>query len=228
MIDKRVDSIEAALGDLRDGASVMISGFGGAGTPANLMRGLDASGAKDLTVIVNSLRFLEGQAPGLFAEKRVKLAVCTAARGRGKTPSDYELQWQAGELEIDMCPQGTFAERIRAGGAGIPAFFTPTAAGVELGEGKELREFDGRPCVLETALRADFAIMRGAEADRLGNVRFRGSQANFGMAMAPAADIAIVEVQAFSEAPLAPEDIDLPGVYVQRIVLAPDTGEIRG
>lgn len=228
MIDKRVESVEAALTDMRDGASVMISGFGGAGTPANLMRGLDACGAKDLTVIVNSLRFLEGQAPGLFAEKRVKRAVCTAARGRGKTPSDYELQWQAGKLEVDMCPQGTFAERIRAGGAGIPAFYTPTAAGVALGKGKELRMFEGRPCVLEMALRADFAIMRGAEADRFGNVRFRGSQANFGMAMAPAADVAIVEVQAFSETPLAPEDIDLPGVYVQRIVLAPDTGEIRG
>jgi 3-oxoacid CoA-transferase A subunit len=228
MIDKRVESVEAALADIEDGASVMISGFGGAGTPANLMRGLDATGAKDLTVIVNSLRFLEGQAPGLFADKRVKQAVCTAARGRGKTPSDYELQWQAGELDIDMCPQGTFAERIRAGGAGIPAFFTPTAAGVELGEGKEVRMFDGRPSVLETALRADFSFMRGAEADRFGNVRFRGSQANFGMAMAPASDVAIVEVQAFSDTPLRPEDIDLPGVYVERIVLVPDVGEILG
>lgn len=228
MIDKRVESVEAALADINDGASVMISGFGGAGTPANLMRGLDACGAKDLTVIVNSLRFLEGQAPGLFADKRVKKAVCTAARGRGKTPSDYELQWQAGELDIDMCPQGTFAERIRAGGAGIPAFFTPTAAGVELGDGKEMRDFNGRPCVLETALTADFAFMRGAEADRFGNVRFRGSQANFGMAMAPASKVAIVEVQSFSETPLAPDAISLPGVYVQRIVLVPGTGEIRG
>ncbi len=228
MIDKRVDSAAAALADLPDGASIMISGFGGPGVPANLIRALDATGARNLTLITNSLRFIEGQAPRMLEDKRVVKAVCSAFRGRGETPSAYELQWQAGELEIDLSPQGTLAERIRAGGAGIPAFFTPTAAGVQLGEGKETREFNGRPCVLETALTADYAILRAAEADRFGNLRFRGSQANFGPAMATAARIAIVEVQHFSETPLAPEQIGLSGVYVQRVIHLPDTGAING
>lgn len=228
MIDKRVESAAAALADLKDGAAVMISGFGGAGTPANLIRALDATGAKDLTIIINSLRFLEGQAPAMFADRRVVKGVCSAFRSRGKEPSHYERQWQAGDLEIDLAPQGSFAERIRAGGAGIPAFFTPTAAGTELAEGKEAREFGGRPCILETALTADYAILRAAEADRFGNLRFRGSQSNFGPAMATASRIAVAEVAAFRETPLEPEEIGLSGVFVQRVVHLPDTGEING
>lgn len=228
MIDKRVDSAAAAVADLKDGASVMVSGFGGAGTPPNLIRALDATGAKDLTVIINSLRFLEGVAPALFADRRISKGVCSAFRGRGREPSHYERQWQAGDLEIDLAPQGSFAERIRAGGAGIPAFYTPTAAGTQLAEGKEAREFNGRPCILETALTADFAFVRAAEADRFGNLRFRGSQANFGPAMATASKIAIAEVASFRDTPLEPEEIGLSGVFVQRIVLLPDTGEING
>lgn len=228
MIDKRVESAAAAIADMKDGDAVMVSGFGGAGTPVNLMRALGDHDASGLTVIINSMRFLEGQAPSLFEDKRIVKAVCTAARGRGKEPSFYERLWQSGELEIELCPQGSFAERIRAGGAGIPAFYTATAAGVQLGDGKETREFGGRTCVLESALTADFAFMRGAEADRMGNIRFRGSQANFGPAMATASRVAVVEVQRFSDTLLPADEIGLAGVFVDRIVVAPDTGEIRG
>lgn len=228
MIDKRVESAAAALADLTDGASIMMSGFGGAGTPPNLIRALDATGARSLTVIINSLRFLEGQAPEMFVDKRVIKAVCSAFRGRGKDPSHYERQWQAGDLEIDLAPQGSFAERIRAGGAGIPAFYTPTAAGTQLADGKEIRDFGGRPCVLETALTADYAFLRAAEGDRFGNLRFRGSQANFGPAMAMASRIAVAEIASFRETPLAPEEIGLSGVFVQRLVHLPDTGDVNG
>ena len=160
----------------------------------------------------------------MFADKRVIKGVCSAFRGRGKEPSHYERQWQAGELEVDLAPQGTFAERIRAGGAGIPAFYTPTAAGLELTEGKEIREFNGRPAALETALTADYVLLGAAEADRMGNLRFRGSQANFGTAMAMAARIAIAETPLFSETLLAPEAIGLSGVFVKRILHTGDMG----
>ena len=125
-----------------------------------------------------------------------------------------------------MVPQGTFAERIRAGGAGLPAFYTPTGAGTPLGEGKEVRDFGGQPCVLETALRADLAIMRAHTADRFGNISFRGTQANFGPAMASAATIAAVEVDHICDEPLDPHAIDIPGIYVQRVVAIADAREL--
>ena len=228
MIQKRWRSSAEALADVPDGASLMISGFGGAGAPVNLMRALEAGTAKNLTVIMNSLRFLEGQAPKLFEDRRIVGAVCSAFRGRGKEPSLYERQWQAGELQIELSPQGSFSERVRAGGAGVPAFYTPTAAGSELAAGKEARDFDGRPCVLETALVADFALLRAAEADRMGNVRFKGSQGNFGPQMAAAAKVAIVEAAEISEDLLPPDRIHLTGVYVDRVVLEPTTGTING
>ena len=227
MIDKTIDMAHA-LNGLDDGATLMISGFGGAGAPVNLMRQLGQSSAKSLSVVINSLRFLEGQAPEIFEDRRIAHVVCSAFRGRGKEPSLYERQWQAGELEIELAPQGSFAERIRAGGAGIPAFYAYTAAGLALSDDKPTAVFDGRTAVLETALTADFALLRAAEADRMGNLRFDGSMANFGPAMATASRIAVAEVKAISSELLAPDRIHLPGVYVDRVVLAPDTGEVRG
>lgn len=227
MIDKTTDMAHA-LDGLGDGAKLMISGFGGAGAPVNLMRELGRLTARNLSVVINSLRFLEGQAPEVFEDQRIVHVVCSAFRGRGKTPSLYERQWQAGELKIEMAPQGSFAERIRAGGAGIPAFYAFTAAGLTLSEGKPTAEFDGRTAVLETALTGDFALLRAAEADRMGNLRFDGSMANFGTAMATACKITVAEVKSISSTLLPPDRIDLPGVYVDRVVLAPETGEIRG
>lgn len=222
MIDKRVETIEAAMDGISDGASVMISGFGGAGLPVVLIKALEALPVGNLTLILNSLRFIETYAPKLFADRRVVKAIASAARGRGRDSSEYELQMEQGLLELELVPQGTFAERMRAGGAGIPAFFTPTGAGTKLTEGKEMREFDGTPCVLETAISADFALMRATVADRWGNVAFRGTQSNFGPAMAMAARVAVVEVDEIQDEPLPADAIDIPGIFTQRIIAVPD------
>lgn len=222
MIDKRIENIETALEGITDGASVMISGFGGAGLPVVLIKALEAAPVGDLTLILNSLRFVETYAPSLFTDERVSKAISSAARGRGKDSSEYELQLEQGTLELELVPQGTFAERMRAGGAGIPAFYTPTGFGTKLTDGKEAREFDGRQCVLETALTADFALMRADVADRWGNVSFRGTQSNFGPAMAMASRVAVVEVDRISEEPLPPSAIDIPGIFTQRIIAVAD------
>lgn len=223
MIDKRVYTSEAALAGIGDGASLMVSGFGGVGVPAALLRAFDASvSATDLTLITNTPRFVDTYAPRLFGERRVARIVASAARGREGEAAVYETQWASGELAVEISPQGSFSERLRAGGAGIAAFYTPTGAGTKLGEGKETRSFDGRPCVLETALTADFALLRGDLADRWGNIVFRGAQANFGPAMAAAAAVAIVEVERISDAPLEPARVDIPGIYVERVIAMPD------
>lgn len=222
MIDKRVMNVEAALEGLVDGASIMISGFGGAGAPVALIHALESTSIRDITLIMNGIRYMDTHAPKLFGDRRVRKAICSAARGQGREPTPFECQWQDGELEIEISPQGTFTERMRAGGAGIPAFYTPTGAGTQLAEGKDVRDFDGRPCVLETALTADFALLRGHSADRWGNVSFRGTQANFGPSMAAAARMTVVEVEAISDEPLPPGNIGIPGIYVQRVIALPD------
>ncbi len=222
MIDKRISKVEEALEGLPEGATVMISGFGGAGLPVVLIRALEATSAGGLTLIMNSLRFIETYAPALFTDRRVVKTISSAARSRGKGTAAYEYQVEEGFLEAEIVPQGTFAERIRAGGAGIPAFFTPTGAGTRLTEGKEVRDYDGKPCVLETALTADFAIMRATVADRWGNVAFVGTQSNFGPAMAMAAKTTVVEVDEISDRPLPPQQVDIPGIFTQRVVAAPD------
>jgi len=222
MIDKRVETVEQALAGIEDGASIMIHGFGGAGVPVSLMHGLEALPVRALTIILNSARFLDGYAPTIFADRRVRKAVVSAARSRGPDTSSYERQWLDGELEIEMVPQGTLAERMRAAGAGIAAFYTPTGVGTDLTEGKETREFDGKAYVLETALPADFAFIRGTRADRWGNVVYHGTQANFGPAMAMAARTTIVEVAEIIDEPIPAKDVDTPGIYVQRVIALPD------
>ncbi len=225
MIDKRIDTVEQALDGLCDGASIMIGGFGGSGLPATLLCALEATSARDLTVILISLRFIETYAPRMFAERRIVKGICTAARGKGKTQSEYERQIEEGLLELELTPQRTFAERLRAGGAGLPAFYTPTGFGTLLAEGKETREFNGRHCLLETGLTADFALLRADRADRWGNVSYRGTQRNFGPAMAMAARTTVVEVDSISAAPLSPEAIDIPGIFTQRVIALPDGRE---
>ena len=221
MIDKRVDDLSTALRGLQSGASLMISGFGNAGIPANLVRALAPMGLSDLTLIINAIRRIDECDATLFDQKRIGHVVTTAFRGPGRTPANFEEQWQRGEVTLDIVPQGTFAERIRAGGAGITAFYTPTAAGTSLAEGREQRLFGGRMCVLEEALRADFALLRAQKADRYGNLFFRGTQSNFGSAMATAADITVVEVEEISEHTLPPNQVHLPGIYVDRVLQAP-------
>lgn len=222
MIDKRISKVTEALEGLSDGATIMISGFGGAGLPVVLIKALEATSASGLTLILNSLRFIETYAPSLFTDRRVIKTVSSAARSRGKGTAVYEYQVEEGFLEAEIVPQGTLAERIRAGGSGIPAFFTPTGVSTKLTEGKEVRDYDGRLCVLETALTADFALMRATVADRWGNIGFVGTQSNFGPAMAMAAKTSVVEVDEVLDEPLPPREVDIPGIFTQRVIAVPD------
>ncbi|MDA1097547.1 MAG: 3-oxoacid CoA-transferase subunit A [Proteobacteria bacterium] len=221
MINKVVGDPAAAMAGIHAGASIMISGFGNAGIPGTLVRALGAMNLTGLTLIMNAIRRIDECDPSLFDNRRVDHVITTAFRGPDAAPASYERQWKRGEMTLDILPQGTFAERIRAGGAGIPAFYTPTATGTSLVEGREQRDFNGRTCVLEEALTADFALLRAQKADRYGNLYFRGTQANFGSAMATAAQTTIVEVDEISETGLRPEEVHLPGIYVQRVLRAP-------
>ena len=217
-IDKRVESAQAAVADVQDGARVMVSGFGGAGFANILIKALCERAARDLTLIVNSATHPLSQTHTLIEAGLVRKVICTAARGRGKELSPFELLHKAGKIELVVLPQGTFAECIRAGGSGIPAFYTPSGVGTDLTVGKETRVFGGRTYVLEEAISADVALVRGDVADRFGNLTFRHTQMNFGPAMATAAKLTIAEVRSVQEEPIAPERIQLPGVYVTRVV----------
>ena len=227
MIDKRVNTLEAALDGLSDGASIMINGFGGTGVPFVLIRALEGMTVRDLTLILNGVRFVDGFAPDIFARKRVSKVIVSAARSRGLDTSTYERQWLEGTLEVEMVPQGTFAERMRAGGAGIPGFFTPTGAGTALSAGKEERVFDGKRCILETGLTADFALIRAARVDRWGNLRFRGTQGNFALSMAMAARTTVVETSDELDAFISPEDVHVPGIFVDRVYHCEDMSPVN-
>jgi 3-oxoacid CoA-transferase A subunit len=194
-IDKRVASAAAALADVKDGATVLVSGFGGAGFPNVLIRALREHGARELTLVANSATHRYSLTHELIEAGQVRKIICTAARGRDKDFSPFERLWVAGKIELVVLPQGTFVESIRAGGAGIPAFYTPTGYGTDLAQGKETRRFGDRDYVLETAITGDLALVRGDEADRYGNLTFRYAQANFGPAMATAARLAVAEVR---------------------------------
>ena len=222
MIDKRVSTVEEALAGIGDGMTIMFGGFGGAGVPVNLMRALENSTASGLTIVSNSVRFLEDYAPALFERKQVSHAIASAARSRGSASGISELQLEDGTLSLDISPQGSFAERIRAGGAGIPAFYTPTGVGTPVVEGKEHREFNGVMCVLEHAIKGDFTLMRADKADRYGNLYFRGTQGNFGRDMAAASACTVVEVREIVDGFLPTPEIHVPGVFVKRIIQLPD------
>jgi 3-oxoacid CoA-transferase A subunit len=217
-IDKRVQSPAEALADVEDGATVLISGFGGAGFPNVLIRALRDRGTKDLTLVVNSATHRYSLTHELIEADLVRKVICTAARGRDKEPSAFERLWMAGKIELECVPQGTFAERIRAGGAGIPAFFTPVGVGTELARAKEVRSFAGRDYLLEHAITGDLALVRADTADRYGNLAFRYAQMNFAPAMAMAARVAVAEVRAVPDEPLAHERVQLPGAFVDRVV----------
>src|SRR6201988_3764706 len=193
-IDKRV-TLADALDGVSDGATVFITGFGGAGFPNKLLRALRDKGPKNLTLVVNSATHRYSLTHELIANDQVRKVICTAARGHDKEPSPFETRWMAGKIELEMVPQGSFTERIRAGGAGIPAFYTPVGFGTELTEGKEVRSFEGREHVLEQAIKGDLALVRADAADRYGNLSFRYAQMNFGPVMATAAKLAIAEVR---------------------------------
>src|ERR1700755_919093 len=194
-IDKRMSSAAQALADVKDGATVLISGFGGAGFPNVLIRALRERGPKNLTLVVNSATHLYSLTHELIEAGLVRKVICTAARGHSKEPSAFEKLWMEGQIELECVPQGTFTEPIRAGGAGIPAFYTPVGFGTELAEGKEVRRFKDREYVLEHAISGDLALVRADVADRTGNLTFRYVQMNFGPVMATAAKLSVAEVR---------------------------------
>ena len=217
MIDKTVADVATAVADIPDGATVMIGGFGRAGQPVELIDALIAQGATDLTIVNNNAGNGDVGLAALLAEKRVRKIVCSFPRQSDSWVFD-EL-YRAGEIELELVPQGNLAERIRAAGAGIGAFFTPTGVGTQLAEGKETREIDGRTYILEYPIKADFALVSALKADRWGNLVYRETARNFGPIMASAATTTVVQVDGVVPlGSLDPETIVTPGIFVDRVV----------
>ncbi|HQT87379.1 MAG TPA: 3-oxoacid CoA-transferase subunit A [Acidiphilium sp.] len=219
MIDKFVPSLEAALADIADGATIMVGGFGAIGQPHRLVDALSGRGLRNLTIIANNAGGDFGGLPALIAEGSIRKVICSYPRAPTKTA--FDALYATGDIDLELVPQGTLAERIRAAGAGIPAFFTPTGADTELAAGKETRLIQNRLCVLETALSADFALIEAWSADRWGNLTYRATGRNFNPIMATAATITIAQIhQRVEIGSLDPENIVTPGLYVQRLFLA--------
>ena len=209
------DAASALAGVVKDGQLMAVGGFGLCGIPEALIDALQASGVKDLTVISNNAG-VDGFGLGQLLETRQIAKMISSYVGENK---EFERQYLAGELELEFNPQGTLAERIRAGGAGVPAFFTATGVGTLVAEGKEVREFDGRAYVMETALKADLSIVKAWKADERGNLVFRKTARNFNPMMATAGKVTVVEVEEIVPiGSLDPDHIHTPGVYVDRIV----------
>jgi 3-oxoadipate CoA-transferase alpha subunit len=217
MIDKFIASAAEALADIPDGATVMIGGFGNAGMPAELIDALIAQGAKHLTVVNNNAGNADAGLAALIGAGRVKKIICSFPR---QTDSwHFDKAYRAGQIELELVPQGTLAERIRAAGAGIGAFYTPTAFGTKLAEGKETRRIGDRDYVLEYPIHADYALIKADRADRWGNLTYRMTARNFGPIMAAAAKCTVAQVRETVQlGELDPEAVVTPGIFVQRIV----------
>ncbi|MBK4733269.1 3-oxoacid CoA-transferase subunit A [Noviherbaspirillum pedocola] len=217
MINKIYPSLEAAVADVHDGATVMIGGFGNAGMPAELIDALIAQGAKELTIVNNNAGNGDTGLAALLKARRVKKIICSFPR---QTDSwVFDGLYRSGDIELELTPQGNLAERIRAAGAGIGGFFTPTGYGTLLAEGKETRLINGRHYVLESPIHADFALIKAHRGDRWGNLVYRKTARNFGPIMASAAKVTIAQVSEVVElGELDPENIVTPGIFVKRIV----------
>jgi 3-oxoadipate CoA-transferase alpha subunit len=225
VINKIVATTEAAVADIYDGATIMIGGFGTAGMPSELIDALIAQGAKNLTIVNNNAGNGETGLAALLKAKRVKRIVCSFPRQTDSWHFDH--LYRAGEIELELVPQGNLAERIRAAGAGIGAFFTPTGYGTLLAEGKETRKIDGRDYVLEHPIRADFALIKALRGDRWGNLVYRKTARNFGPIMASAAKCTIAQVREIVNlGDLDPEAVVTPGIFVQRVVEIPAAAKL--
>lgn len=221
MIDKIVPSAAAALSDVPDGATVLIGGFGTAGLPNELIDALIDQGAKDLTVVNNNAGNGETGLAALIKAKRVRKIICSFPRQIDS--HHFDALYRAGDLELELVPQGNLAERIRAAGAGIGAFYTPTGYATDLAKGKETRLIDGRGYVLEYPIHADFALVKAERADRWGNLVYRMTARNFGPIMLAAAKTSVAQVREIVElGSLDPEAIVTPGIYVKRVVHVPN------
>jgi 3-oxoacid CoA-transferase A subunit len=217
MIDKFVRSIAEAMAGIKDGSTVLVSGFAQIGEPRALVDGLIEQGARDLTVVHNTAgRGREGVAR-LIGEGRVRKIICSFARSRGSVL--FEEVYARGDIELEIVPQGTLAERIRAGGAGVPAFFTRTGVGTQIAEGKDVREFDGQRYVMERGIVADLSIVHAHTGDTEGNLVYRKTARNFNPVMATAGRVTVAEVEHLVPAgQIDPDQIHTPGIFVQRIV----------
>ncbi len=221
MIDKRVASVADAVAGIGDGAVVLVSGFGEAGNPTELIHALIDHGAKDLTVVNNNAGNGHIGLAALLESGRIRKVICSYPRSSHSEV--FQSVYAAGAVELETIPQGTLAERIRAAGAGIGGFYTPTTVGTPLAKGKESRIIEGREYVLETALRADFALVKAECADRWGNLTYHLAARNFGPVMCMAADVTIVQVRRFAElGAIDPETVVTPGIFVDRVVEVPD------
>lgn len=217
MINKIVHSVAEALEGIKDGSTVLIGGFGSVGQPDALIEGLIEQGATGLTCVANNAGAGRVGLARLMELGRVRKIICSFPRSVGSVV--FEELYREGKIELEIVPQGTMAERMRAAGAGIPSFYTATSVGTLLAKGKEEREFDGRRYVLEHALRADVALVEAWEGDRWGNLTYRESGRNFNPVMATAAALTIAQVQHIRElGELDPEKVATPGLYVQRVV----------
>jgi 3-oxoadipate CoA-transferase alpha subunit len=222
MVSKLVESLEAAVAGIEDGAVIMIGGFGAAGMPAELIDALIAQGARNLTIVNNNAGNGETGLAALLKMRRVKRIICSFPRQSDSYV--FDALYRAGEIELELVPQGNLAERIRAAGAGIGAFFTPTGYGTFLGEGKESRVIDGRHHVLEHAIHADVALIKAFKGDRWGNLVYRKAARNFGPIMATAARCTVAQVSEIVDlGDLDPEAIVTPGIFVQRVVSIRET-----
>ena len=213
-MDKTFSDAHAALHDLRDGATLLAGGFGLSGNPENCIRAIRELGIKNLTIVSNNCGTTDKGLGILLANGQVKKMISSYV-GENKV---FERLFLDGKLEVELCPQGTLAERLRAGGAGIPAFYTPTGYGTKRAEGKETREWSGRPCVLEEAITGDFAIVKAWKGDRWGNLVYRKAARNFNPMCATAGRVTIAEVEELVDVgQLDPDQVHTPGIYVQRI-----------
>jgi 3-oxoadipate CoA-transferase alpha subunit len=220
MINKIVRSMAEAMAGIKDGSTVLIGGFGAVGQPNALIDGLIEQGAKDLTVACNNAGVGRVGLARLMDLGRVRKIICSFPRS--SDPVVFETLYKAGKIELEITPQGTLAERIRAAGAGVPAFFTATAYGTKLAEGKETREIDGRMYVLEKAIKAEVALVEAWQADRWGNLTYKLSGRNFNPIMAMAAELSIVQTQHVVElGALDPDNIHTPGIFVDRVLHVP-------
>ena len=218
MIDKVVASADEAVRDIPDRAVLVVGGFGLCGIPENLIAALARRGVKELVCASNNAG-VDDWGLGLLLRNRQVRRMISSYVGEN---AEFERQFLAGELEVEFAPQGTLAERMRAGGAGIPAFFTPAGVGTQVAEGKEVREFDGRPYLMERAIVGDFSLVAAWKADRMGNLVFRKAARNFNPLAAGAGRVCIAEVEELVQpGQLDPDQIHTPGVYVHRIVVAP-------
>lgn len=221
MLNKRYPSVADAVADISDGATVMIGGFGASGSPIELIHALIDQGATGLTIINNNTGNGEVGLAALIGNGQVAKMICSFPRS--SQSKVFPKLYREGRIELEIVPQGTLAERIRAAGAGIPAFYTPTSVGTVLAEGKEVREFDGRAYVMEPWLKADFALIKSETADLLGNLTYNKTARNFSPIMCMAATTTIVQTKRLVDrGSIDPEHVVTPGIFVNRVVEVPD------